>query len=307
MAAANVQQATTGVGLDRECAALINVRKRYGATVALDDLTLRIGAGELVAVLGPNGAGKSTAIALLLGLLRPDRGEVRLFGQPPTLRERRRLGVMMQEVSLSPDLKAREHIDLAASYYPAPYALDELTDLTGIGAFCHKRYGDLSGGQKRQVQFAMALCGRPSLLFLDEPTVGLDIPARTRMWETIRTLVAQGSSVVLTTHHLEEAEALAHRVVVMARGRQIAQGSVKEIRALVARKTISCVTTLPPERLRAWDGVQAVSIVDGFTQLTVSEAEPVVRRLLAADPHLADLEIRRAGLADAFVELTKEQ
>lgn len=289
-------------------ARLDRVRQSYGATVALDELSFAVHEGELVSVLGPNGAGKSTAIALLLGLQRPDRGVASLFGcSPPSLVGRQQIGVMMQEVVLPPDLKAREHIDLASSYYPDPFALDALIELTDIAAFSNKRYGDLSGGQKRQVQFAMAICGRPRVLFLDEPTVGLDVQARARMWSTIRTLKQQGCSIVLTTHYLEEAEALADRVAVIAKGKLIVEGSVREIRARVSRKTISCVTSLPPALLNAWIGVQAVVVEDGRTKLTVTEAEPVVRKLLASDAHVEDLEIHRAGLAEAFLELTRDE
>lgn len=289
-------------------AKLQGVRKTYGTTVALEDLSFEVREGDLVSVLGPNGAGKSTAISLLLGLQRPDRGTASLFGcSPPSLIERQQIGVMMQEVALPPDLKAREHIDLAASYYPEPYELDELIALTDIRAFSAKRYGDLSGGQKRQVQFAMAICGRPRVLFLDEPTVGLDVQARARMWSTIRALTEQGCSIVLTTHYLEEAEALADRVAVIAKGKLIVEGSVREIRSRVSRKTISCATALSPELLRAWHGVQAVVVEDGRTKLTVAEAEPIVRKLLASDAHIEDLEIHRAGLAEAFLELTRDE
>lgn len=289
-------------------ARLDRVRKTYGTTVALEDLSFEVHEGELVSVLGPNGAGKSTAISLLLGLQRPERGTASLFGRsPPTLIERQQIGVMMQEVVLPPDLKAREHIDLASSYYPEPYDLDDLIKLTHLRSFSEKRYGDLSGGQKRQVQFAMAICGRPRVLFLDEPTVGLDVQARAHMWSTIRALRQQGCSIVLTTHYLEEAEALADRVAVIAKGQLIVEGSVREIRSRVSRKTISCVTSLSPELLGAWDGVQAVVVEDGRTKLTVVEAEPILRKLLTSDAHVEDLEIHRAGLAEAFLELTRDE
>lgn len=289
-------------------ARLDRVRKTYGTTVALEDLSFEVREGQLVSVLGPNGAGKSTAISLLLGLQRPDRGSASLFDRtPPALAERQQIGVMMQDVVLPPDLKAREHIDLASSYYPEPYDLDALIELSNIGAFANKRYGDLSGGQKRQVQFAMAICGRPRVLFLDEPTVGLDIQARARLWSTIRSLRQQGCSIVLTTHYLEEAEALADRVAVIAKGKLVVEGSVREIRSRVSRKTISCVTGLSPALLKTWSGVQGVIVEDGRTKLTVVEAEPVVRKLLASDAHVEDLEIHRAGLAEAFLELTQDE
>jgi ABC-2 type transport system ATP-binding protein len=287
---------------------LQHVRKIYGKTVALEELSLDVHEGELLAVLGPNGAGKSTAISLLLGLLRPDAGTASLFGRsPPSLAERRRIGVMMQEITLSPDLKAQEHVDLATSYYPAPHPVAETIALTDIQGFADKRYRELSGGQKRQVQFAMAICGRPRLLFLDEPTVGLDVQARARMWSTIRSLVQEGGSIVLTTHYLEEAEALADRIVVIAKGKLIVEGSVEQVRSLVSRKTIACITRVPAETLRTWSGVESVSVEQGRTKLIVAEAEPTVRKLFACDEQLRDLEVHRAGLAEAFLQLTQER
>ena len=194
------------------------MHKRYGTTLALAGLDLQVRRGELLAVLGPNGAGKSTAISLWLGLLEPDEGAVRLFGGSPLdVESRRHVGVMMQEVGLTPELRVRELVELTASYYPDPLPTDETLALTRTEALAHRPYAKLSAGQKRQVQFALAICGRPPLLFLDEPTVGLDVEARETMWRTIRAMVAQGCSIVLTTHYLEEAEALADRVAVLAR------------------------------------------------------------------------------------------
>jgi ABC-type multidrug transport system ATPase subunit len=292
---------------DRYLAELSAVSKRFGSIVALDGLDLQVRSAELLAVLGPNGAGKSTAISLLLGLQQPDAGSARLFGQSPQVLEaRRRIGVMMQEVTLSQELRVREQIDLVASYYPDPLTPDEAMQMTNTTALAARPYGKLSGGQKRQVQFAMALCGRPSLLFLDEPTVGLDVQARTIMWATLRQLVHDGCSIVLTTHYLEEAEALADRVVVLAKGRAIASGSVQEMRALVSRKHISCSTALAPDLVAAWPGVQSVSHDRGRLQIVASNADSVVRQLVAADAAFHELEVRSAGLAEAFTELTQE-
>ena len=228
-------------------AELSGVKKRFGKTVALDGLDLQVRPGELFSVLGPNGAGKSTAISLLLGLLKPDAGAARLFGQSPfRIEPRRQIGVMMQEVTLAPELLVREHIALVASYYPRPFSPAEAMELTNISSLASRPYGKLSAGQKRQVQFAMAVCGRPKLLFLDEPSVGLDIRAREMMWATLRQLVGNGSSIVLTTHYLEEAESLSNRVAVLNKGRLIASGTVNEIRALVVRKHITCSTASAP-------------------------------------------------------------
>ena len=288
-------------------ARLLGVSKRYGETLALAGLDLAVRPGELLAVLGPNGAGKTTAMGLWLGTLQADEGLVELMGGAPAdVHSRLGIGVMMQDVNLAPMLSAREHIALAASAYRDPLTVDETVALAGIGTFADTRYHRLSGGQKRQVQFAVAVAGRPRLLFLDEPTVGLDVQAREAMWRTIRRFVAEGRSVVLTTHYLEEAEALADRVAVMAKGRLIAEGSVDEMRALVTRKNIRCSSALDVEAIRHWPGVVDVMRAERLVQVVASDAEAVVRRLLDADPGLAQLEVRQASLAEAFTELTQE-
>jgi ABC-2 type transport system ATP-binding protein len=294
--------------MNDDCLAqLSGVSKRFGNTVALDGLDLQVRRGELFALLGPNGAGKTTAISLLLGLQQPDAGSVSLFGQSPLLVEtRRQVGVMMQEVHLAPELRVREQIDLVASYYPDPLTPDAAMEMTHTTPLANRPYGKLSGGQKRQAQFAIAICGRPKLLFLDEPTVGLDVQARELMWVTLRQLVRRGASIVLTTHYLEEAEALADRVAVLAKGRVIASGTVSEMRGLVVRKQITCCSALDIEQLRTWPDVDSVSREQQRLHITTSDAEAIVRRLLAADPWLQELEVRRAGLAEAFTELTQE-
>jgi ABC-2 type transport system ATP-binding protein len=288
-------------------AQLRGVKKRFGKTVALDGLDLQVRPGELFSVLGPNGAGKSTAVSLMLGLLRPEAGEARLFGQSPLLVEpRRQVGVMMQEVTLAPELRVREHIALVASYYPQPLTPAATMELTNVSSLAARPFGKLSAGQKRQVQFAMAVCGRPKLLFLDEPSVGLDVRARQMMWSTLRQLVRSGTSVVLTTHYLEEAESLSNRVAVLNKGRLIASGTVNEIRALVVRKHITCSTALAMDQIAAWPDVESVTRDHQRLQISTSNSEAVVRRLLAADSNLEELEVRRAGLAEAFTELTEE-
>jgi ABC-type multidrug transport system ATPase subunit len=283
------------------------VRKRFGSTVALDGMDLEVRQGQLLALLGPNGAGKTTAISLLLGLREPDAGDVSLCGGAPgDIESRYHVGVMMQDVTLAPELRVREHIALVSAYYPNPHPVDDVLRLTHLEALADRPYAKLSGGQKRLVQFAIAICGRPRLLFLDEPSVGLDVDARATLWATIRQLLADGVAIVLTTHYLEEAEALADRVVVMAKGRAIAAGSVNDVRGVVARKRVSCRTRLDDAAVRAWHGVLSVAIDRDRLQMVVSDADAIVRRLLAADPDLADLEISRAGLSEAFSELTKE-
>jgi ABC-2 type transport system ATP-binding protein len=292
---------------DESLAELSGVSKRFGKVLALDGLNLGVRRGELLAVLGPNGAGKTTAIFLMLGLQQPDAGTASLFRQPPQrLEARRQVGVMMQEVTLAEDLRVREHIDLVGHYYQEPFTPKAVLEMTHMTPLADRPYGKLSAGQKRQAQFAVAVCGRPKLLFLDEPTVGMDVQAREVMWDTLRTLVRGGSSIVLTTHYLEEAQALADRVVVLAKGRLIASGTVSEMRALVSRKRIICSTTLTFEEIATWPGVESVTRDRDLLHITVADAEEVARRLLIADPKLRELEVHRAGLAEAFTELTQE-
>jgi ABC-2 type transport system ATP-binding protein len=292
---------------DHPLAHLRGVTKRFGAVRALDGVDLQVRRGELLALLGPNGAGKTTAISLLLGLLRPDAGEVRVFDRPPhLLAARRGIGVMMQESALASELSSMAQVRLAASYYPSPRDPDAALQLAGALSLRDKTYGSLSHGQKRQVQFAVALCGRPRLLFLDEPTVGLDQDARENMWRVMRRLVDAGCGVVLTTHYLEEAESLADRVVVIAAGRILANGSVGDLRTTVACSHIRCVTTLTPEQVGAWQGVETVSHAGGRLSFTTTDPEGSIRRLTLADPTVRELEIRRAGLAEALSALTKE-
>jgi ABC-2 type transport system ATP-binding protein len=288
-------------------ASLTGVRKRFGAIQALDGFDLSVNRGELLAVLGPNGAGKSTAISLLLGLQAADEGSAELFGHAPQdIEGRRRIGVMMQEVMLPGVLRPRELLEQVASYYPTPYDVDAVIKRMSIEGLLKRPYGKLSGGQKRQVQFALAICGRPELLFLDEPTAGLDVQAREALWNVVRELKHEGCSIVLTTHYLEEAEALADRVVVMARGRFITSGSVNEIRAHVSRKTVSCVTRLTADLVRTWPGVVQVVMERDRIQITTRDAESLLVRMFREDPQLSDLEVKRAGLAEAFTELTTE-
>jgi ABC-type multidrug transport system ATPase subunit len=213
---------------------------------------------------------------------------------------------MMQEVTLAMEMSVRQLITLTTTYYPAPMTTDEAMALTRTTELADKAYGKLSAGQRRQVQFAIAVCGRPSLLFLDEPTVGLDVQARETLWTTIRLLLAQGASIVLTTHYLEEAEALATRVAVLVKGRLQAMGTVDEIRGVVSRKRVSCLSGLPPEHVAAWDGVDSATHSGGRLHILARDADHVVRRLLAADASLHDLEVQRAGLAEAFTEITQE-
>ncbi|MEP6940717.1 MAG: ABC transporter ATP-binding protein [Rudaea sp.] len=288
-------------------ARLSRASKRYGNLLALDNFSLEVRRGEVLALLGPNGAGKTTAISLLLGLLAADGGEASVLGElPGALAARRRIGAMLQTTGVPEMLEVGELIALFRSYYAAPRTVADIVELAGVGDLLRRRYGKLSGGQQRRVQFALAICGRAEILFLDEPTTGLDVEARETMWRTIRSLVADGCAVVLTTHYLEEAEALANRVAVIASGRMIAEGSIDAIRARVAQKRIRCVSALGLDAIARWPEVRSVVRDGERIEIVTDAAEVVVRQLLSEDAALSELEVRRAGLAEAFVEITNE-
>lgn len=287
-------------------AELAGVVRHYGAIRALDGVDLAVGEGQVLALLGANGAGKSTAIACWLGLLAPHQGTARLFGLPPErLAARRQVGVMLQDTGLPDALEVRELLAQARSYYVAPREVAECVALAGLDGLMRRRYGALSGGQQRRLQFALALCGRPRLMFLDEPGAGLDIEARALLRSAIRAMAADGCAVLLTTHDLGEAEALADRVAVLARGRVIADGSRQDLHARIHACTIRCASALDEARVGAWPGVRSIRR-DGPRLEIVSDApEAIVRRLLHEDAALGELEVRRAGLAEAFAEITR--
>ena len=210
---------------------LTKVAKHYGDAVALKGIDFSIRPGELVSLLGANGAGKTTAVRILLGLSKPTSGEARVFGEDPRdARARTRVGAMLQSARVPETLRVREHIDLFSSYYPKPMAMRDVIEAAGLEGIERKKYGELSGGQQKRTQFALAICGDPDLLILDEPTVGLDVEARRALWKQIRAFIARGKSILLTTHYLAEAEALADRVIVVHKGLIVAEGTPAQIK-----------------------------------------------------------------------------
>ena len=292
---------------DLVVASLENVNKNYGDVRALRAVNFRVHGGEVVALLGPNGAGKTTAVKLLLGLLQANAGKVRVFGADPTNPENRmRTGAMLQVGRVPETLRVREHIDLFSTYYQKPMAAAEVLATAGLEKLSDRKFGDLSGGQRQRVLFALAICGDPDLLFLDEPTVGLDVEARRMLWDQIRQLVSRGKTVLLTTHYLQEADALADRIAVINKGVIIAEGTPADIKAQTAGKRIRCITSLPLSALRQMAGVNEVKEDREAIELHAAEAEPVVRELLARDPSLSGLEVTSAGLEEAFLALTQD-
>lgn len=288
-------------------ATLHDVQVRYRNAIALAGVSLQVRPGEVLALLGRNGAGKTTAIAVLLGLRRPDAGQVTLLGGDPQCRsQREQVGVMLQDTALPPKLRVGELVEQFRASYPRPRPLADCLAIAGVQDLQQRAYGQLSGGQQRRVQFAIALCGGPRLLFLDEPTTGLDIEARQAMWHAIAQLRAEGCGIVLTTHYLEEAEALASRVVVLEQGRVLADGPLATFRPQLAPRWVRCRSGLDVALLQGWQGVIEARRAGDHLELLAEPAEPVVARLLAEDPQLSELDVRGGGLAEAFVELTRE-
>ena len=288
-------------------ASLEGVSKNYGAVRALRNVNFAVNAGQVVALLGPNGAGKTTAVKLLLGLMQPNAGKARVFGGDPTNPQNRmRAGAMLQVGRVPETLRVSEHIDLFSSYYPTPLPVEEVLAAAGLEKLRDRKFGDLSGGQRQRTLFALAICGNADLLFLDEPTVGLDVEARRALWEEIRRLVSRGKTVLLTTHYLEEADALADRIAVINQGEIIAEGTPAEIKAQTSGKRIRCITSLKLETLLQIPGVTDARHDREVAEIHAREAEPVVRALLALDASLSGLEIASAGLEEAFLALTQD-
>jgi len=265
---------------------LKDVRKSYGATRALDGMSLQVDSGEIVAVLGPNGAGKTTAIEIAIGLRAPDAGEVRLFDRSPRSPQTRlRLGVTPQESGFPDALSVEEIVRFGASHYPHPADAADVMKAFGLEALSQRRAGTLSGGESRRLAVALAFAGNPDLVVLDEPTTGLDVESRRRLWDVVRDYAA-GHSVLFTTHYLEEAQALATRVVVVDAGRVLFDGSTGDMRRRF--------------------GVRRVSYVgrEGQVAITIDDTDEYVRTLVRDGVAFSNLEIVPPTLEEAFLTVT---
>ena len=278
---------------------------RYGDTLAVDALDLRIDAGETVALLGSNGAGKSSTLNAALGLFRPTAGRVRLLGREPSDAIRAGgVGAMLQHGGLPSETRVGEVVDLVRRRYADPWPLADLVATAGIDGLLGRTVDALSGGQRQRVLLALALAGAPPLLVLDEPTSAMDVEARQAFWTTMRGLAGRGHTVVFATHHLDEADAVADRVVVVAGGRIVADGSSAAVKSAVAGRTIRFSATGEPAGLASLPGVTSVGTEGDRVDLATTDPEATLRALLARHDRLPDLEVRGATLEQAFLQLT---
>ena len=291
---------------------LAGLRKSFtspqGPVHAVRGIDITIAPGETVALLGPNGAGKSTTLDMLLGLLPPDAGTVSVFGMTPDRAiASGAVGAMLQVGQVIQDLSVREMITMMASLYPSPLGVDEAIELTRIQDLVGRKTNRLSGGQTQRLRFAIALVSNPDLLVLDEPTVAMDVEARREFWATMREFASRGKTIVFATHYLEEADAYADRIILMARGNVVADGPATEIKATVGLRTIRA--TLPSADLTALAALPGVTNADTRGEaviLNCSDSDVALRALLPAYPQARDIEVSGAGLEEAFLQLTAD-
>ncbi|QUL55397.1 ABC transporter ATP-binding protein [Paenibacillus tritici] len=290
-----------------------NVSRSFQEKQAVKQVSFSISRGSITAVLGPNGAGKTTTLAMLLGLLEPSEGSVKVFGLPPTdVKVKQRTGAMLQEVSVMDRLKVREILALIRSYYPQPMEMEVLLQATGLGAAYLNHYAEkLSGGQKRSLSFALALAGNPDLLFFDEPTVGLDTTARRHFWERVRGLAYQGKTILFSTHYLQEAEDIADRILLFSRGSLVADGSPGEIKARIVKKSLSFLPIGDPQLLRRQllelPAVEACTEKDGRLHVTTGNTDEALRAIFVSGLAVQDVQIDKGKLDEAFEQLTLKQ
>ncbi|WP_084704304.1 ABC transporter ATP-binding protein [Phaeacidiphilus oryzae] len=300
---AQTQAATTAPRPDTAIA-LDGVRKSYGAHTAVDALDLRVRRGETLALLGPNGAGKSTTVALLTGLLAPDAGRVTVAGDTPHRAVARgAIAAMLQDSGLMPGVTVAELVELARRFYPHPLSTPAALELAGLTAVARRRVDRLSGGQAQRVRFALVAVADPEILLLDEPTRAMDVQGRREFWTAMRRYAASGRTIVFATHYLDEVEENADRVVVMARGRIVADGTPARIRAVAGAATLRfrlpAGAELPP--LPAGAGVTREG-----ERVTVTTAAPddAVRALAGSAAPWRELTVAPPSLDDSFLRLT---
>jgi ABC-2 type transport system ATP-binding protein len=288
---------------------LSHVSKTFADTTALKDVSLEIQPGQFIALLGPNGAGKTTAINIMLGMRRPTAGQARLFGlAPQDLRARSRCGVMLQESGLPLTLRVREIVDQFRSYYPHPLATADVLERCGLTDKARAPFLTLSGGQRQRLYLGLALCGDAELLFLDEPTVGLDVEARHDFWQQLRDSSARGKTILLTTHYLEEADALARRIIVIDHGRIIADDTPAALKSRTASKRVSFeLSAEPAPSLFAGMQLSKLATDGNRVSLITPAPEALLQSLFSRGYELRNLEVAGTTLEEAFLSLTGER
>lgn len=284
------------------------VTKRFGDLVAVNDLTLTVQPGEVVALLGPNGAGKSTTTEMMLGLTRPDAGRVRIFGETPQrATERGLVGAMLQSGALLDDVRVGDMLRLLHAIQAHPLPMAEVVERAGIAELLRSSTGKLSGGQAQRVRYAMAIMADPQLILLDEPTVAFDVETRRRFWDDMRAFAAEGRTVVFATHYLEEADEFADRVVMMRHGGVVADGTGAQIKQHAGGRLVSFVAAAAATTDADWlalPGVTGVQQLGGRLQLRSTDSDATLRALLGGQHAVHDIEVGSPSLEDAFVELT---
>jgi ABC-2 type transport system ATP-binding protein len=296
---------------------LARLSKSYGNVHAVRSVDLAIAPGETVAILGPNGAGKTTTIEMVLGLTRPDSGTVTLFGKSPAQAVAAgAVGGMLQTGALVEYLSVRELVTMVASVYPRPLPVERAMRLAGVTEFAERRTNKLSGGQTQRVRFAIALVSNPDLFMLDEPTAAVDVEGRREFWASIRAVAAEGKTVIFATHYLEEADAYADRIVLMARGRIVADGPATEIKAKVSGRIIrATIPVAGPAGPAGPADTAALAALPGVTNaerhgeaviLTCADSDLTLRALLSRFPAARDIEVAGAGIEEAFMALTAD-
>jgi ABC-2 type transport system ATP-binding protein len=307
----DIRQAPAGAPPSQQvtpAVALRDLTKRFGTVTAVDGLDLTVQPGEIVAFLGPNGAGKTSTIDMVLGLSRPDAGTVEVFGREPrTAVAQGLVTAVMQSGGLLKDLTVGETVQLTAALFAHTRPVAEVLDRAGLTEVAGRRVGKCSGGQQQRLRFAMALLPEPELLILDEPTTGMDVEGRREFWGAIRADAEQGRTVVFATHYLEEADAYADRIVLVAGGRVVADGTAAEIKALSAGRLVTAtwVDATPAQAAALFqvEGVEDVEQRGDSVLVRTRDSDALARHLLTATP-AHDLQITSRGLEDAFLALT---
>ena len=284
---------------------LQDISKRYGLVQALSGVNLSVEHGEVVAFLGPNGAGKTTAIGIMLGLKTPSSGSVRLFGQNPESPEvRGRVGVMLQESGIPENLTVEELVRLFGRYYPYALPLEEVLKRADLLEKRRAFVRQLSGGQRQRLYFALSIVGDPDVIFLDEPTVAMDVEARKAFWEQVRGFAALGKTILFSTHYLDEADQAASRIVVIHKGQVLKSGTPTEIKSLVAAKTIRLLTQLSAEEAGRYPGVERAERENGHLVVYSNVPEAFLERIFREGHKVSDLTVKDTDLEAAFVRLT---